>query len=234
MSVKTYGKLVQKAYSNAIVAQKYYDDFFHNDIFLREQDNFIDDFANELPSHGLILDLGCGNGQHAIFLAMKKPKCNIIGVDFSATMLRYAEYEKQKAKMTNLNFICDNIIHFCGSLQTNPIGIIAAFSFTCLTEIEINIVLDLMYKILVPNGKIFIAVHEDLIGSNLQTGRHEIVPEIYDNSETQYYKYFTEKEVVDYLEKANFNSIIVRRLSTNRVTEINNRKLCFIAQKTNN
>ena len=90
MSKNTYRELVQKAYCNPIVAKKYYDDFFHNDIFLRDSENFVGEFISELPSTGLIFDLGCGNGQHSVYISKIKSNCEIIGIDFSRTMLEYA------------------------------------------------------------------------------------------------------------------------------------------------
>ena len=113
----------------------------------------------------------------------------------------------------------------------NHIGVLAIFSFTCLTQSEIKKVLNSIYKILLPEGKIFIAVHEDLEINKSPIGRYEIVPEIYNEEETQYYKYFTETEMIEYLEESKFRNIEVKRLHTNRNTEINNKKLCFIAQK---
>ena len=233
MSKNTYRELVQKDYCNPIVAKKYYDDFFHNDIFLRDSENFVGEFISELPSTGLIFDLGCGNGQHSVYISKIKSNCEIIGIDFSRTMLEYAEQEKEKANLCNLKFICDDIISFCKTTNYNPVGILAVFSFTCLTAIEIKEVLNSIYKILLPNGKIFIAVHEDLQTTSSSMGRYEIVPEIYDESETQFYKYFKENEMIKYLEDAKFNSVVVKRLHTNRITEINNEKICFIGQKLN-
>lgn len=233
MSEKTYGRLVQKAYSNSIVAKKYYDDFFHNDIFLRDHENFVGEFISELPSTGLILDLGCGNGQHSIYISKSKPNCDVIGVDFSSAMLGYAEQEKEKAKLGNLKFVCEDIMSFCKTIKFNPIGVLAVFSFTCLTRAEIKEVLNSIYKVLLINGKIFIAVHEDSQSESSRIGRYEIVPEIYEEGETQYYKYFKENEMIKYLENAKFSNIVVKRLHTNRNTEINSEKICFIGQKLN-
>lgn len=231
--MKSYSGIIKKAYSNTIVAHKYYNDFFLNDIFLRERENYVEEFIKELPSEGTILDLGCGNGQHSIYIAKNKPNCNVIGVDFSSTMLKYAEREKEKQKLDNLNFVCDNMLSFCQSVKLKFIGVLAIFCLTCLTPEEINNVLVSIYERLLPDGKVFIAVHEDSSAKSPALGRYEIVPEIYDESEMQYYKYFTEKEMIKYLENAKFENIDIKRLRTNRVTEINSNKICFIAQKAN-
>ena len=109
---------IKKAYSNRTVAKKYYEEFFAKDIFLSERENFIEEFMSELPSSGLILDLGCGNGQHSIFIARNKPDCNIVGVDFSCSMLKFAKREKRKARVYNLNFICNNFLSYLNILQS--------------------------------------------------------------------------------------------------------------------
>lgn len=229
--MESYGDIIKKAYSNQTVAKKYYDEFFLHDIFLCEQENFIKEFIDELPSTGLILDLGCGNGQHSIYIAKNKPNCNVVGVDFSSTMLEYAEREREKGKTSNLRFVHSNFLPFLNTLEGYAIGVLAVFSFTCLTPSEIKTALNSIYKTLLPNARIFIAVHEDLSIKNSGTGRYEVVPEIYDTSEEQYYKYFAEQEMIGYLEGSNFCNIKVKRLHTQRTTEINNNKICFIAQK---
>lgn len=214
-----------------MVAQKYYSEFFENDIFLGKENNFVEEFANDLPVSGLIFDLGCGNGQHSIYIAKNKPNCNVIGVDFSSAMLQLAENEKEKAKLGNLQFVCDNMLSFLNAINDKAVGVLAVFSFTCLTPSEIKKILDLIYKALLPNGKVFIAVHEDLQTVAGDVGRFEVVPEIYEESETQYYKYFKECEMMQYLKCARFRNIEVKRLHTSRETEINNKKMCFICQK---
>lgn len=229
--IESYGDIIKKAYSNPTVAEKYYNEFFEHDIFLCERKNYIEEFMNELPSSGLILDLGCGNGQHSIYLAKNKPNCNVVGVDFSSTMLEYAEREKDNEKVSNVRFVHGNFLPFLNSLEDYAIGVLAVFCFTCLTPAEIKTALNSIYKILLPYGKIFIAVHEDLSVKNSGTGRYEVVPEIYDSTEKQYFKYFSEREMIGYLKDAKFYDYKIKRLHTSRTTEINNNKMCFIAQK---
>lgn len=81
------------------------------------------------------------------------------------------------------------------------------------------------------DGEIFNAVHEDNEQLDGQLGRFEIVPEVYDENELQYYKYFTENELLNMLQEAHFNDLRIGRLQTNRSIEINNNKIILIGKK---
>lgn len=74
----------------------------HN--FLRNLMIPLQQIDEALPQHGLILDLGCGEGAVSSFLAGKKAR-NVIGIDIDKKRVQQA-YQK------NLKFIHGNAINF--------------------------------------------------------------------------------------------------------------------------
>jgi ubiquinone/menaquinone biosynthesis C-methylase UbiE len=56
--------------------------------------------------HDTILDVGCGNGFTTRAIAAKFPEAEVIGVDFSAEMIKQAK----KAPMTNVDYIVGDIL----------------------------------------------------------------------------------------------------------------------------
>lgn len=50
----------------------------------------LDELPFDLPREGLLLDLGCGEGQVTRLLAARAPGCTVLGLDLSRRMLRRA------------------------------------------------------------------------------------------------------------------------------------------------
>ncbi|MDU4695589.1 MAG: class I SAM-dependent methyltransferase [Paenibacillus sp.] len=78
---------------------KFYDLLYQDKDYSTEVD-YIDGLIKKFsPEANSILELGCGTGKHAMLLAQKG--YNIHGVDISSEMLRQAELEIEKHKMSD-------------------------------------------------------------------------------------------------------------------------------------
>lgn len=62
---------------------------------------FLDQLIGEEETIG---DFGCGNGRTLIDLALKKPKCNFYGFDFSEGMIAVANEKKVSLNISNITF----------------------------------------------------------------------------------------------------------------------------------
>jgi len=61
----------------------------------------------EIPEGATVLDIGCGAGLDSLISAQKTgPKGRIIGIDFSASMLKRASAATTEAGYTNMEFHC--------------------------------------------------------------------------------------------------------------------------------
>lgn len=54
--------------------------------------------------HNYIGDLGCGNGRATLYLAQKYPDKRFVGIDFISEMITTANEEKDRLKITNVEF----------------------------------------------------------------------------------------------------------------------------------
>ncbi len=119
--------------------------------FNEPSDN-IDDFLKLIGKGGKILDAGCGPGVDVAYVASKG--FDIIGIDFSEKMLEIAKRGNpkiyfRKADIRKLNF------------KPNTFdGIIASFSIIHIPKKNINKTVDNFYKLLKPNGVIYIGIQE--------------------------------------------------------------------------
>ncbi len=55
-----------------------------------------------------ILDIGCGTGWTSVFLA--KTKYEVVGMDISPEMIRYANIKKDSENLKNLKFLVSTLI----------------------------------------------------------------------------------------------------------------------------
>lgn len=66
------------------------------------------DIDGALPQQGLIIDLGCGDGLVAHYLASHSSRRQVRGLDLSPQLINQAN---QQPSLKNLKFITQNIIH---------------------------------------------------------------------------------------------------------------------------
>jgi len=106
----------------------------------------------ELEERGLllgkILDVGCGTGENALFLAEKGH--HVWGIDFSPTAIRKAQ---EKAKQRSLNILFQTL----DALRLTEMGesfnvIIDCGLFHCFSNEERTLFVQQLYKSLTPNG----------------------------------------------------------------------------------
>ncbi len=66
---------------------------------------FLEEIEQYLPNEGEILDLGCGFGLFALYMAASKPNAHIIGLDMNSKRLALARASAQKLGIENVSFI---------------------------------------------------------------------------------------------------------------------------------
>lgn len=79
--------------------------------FYRENSSMQTRWANllldksTLPLVGKILDVGCGDGHISAMLAKKTPEANVVGLDLSPSMIKYATMTFANEQYPNISFI---------------------------------------------------------------------------------------------------------------------------------
>jgi len=119
--------------------------------FNEPSDN-IDDFLKLIRNGGKILDVGCGPGVDVAYMTSKG--FDVIGIDLSEKMLDIA-----KKKNPNTNFEKADIRKLNFKLNTFD-GILASFSLIHIPKKDVNKTVDSFYKLLKPNGIIYIGIQE--------------------------------------------------------------------------
>lgn len=70
---------------------------------------FLEEIEQYLPTEGDILDLGCGFGLFALYMAARKPNARVIGLDVNARRLQIARDAASKLGITNVEFLHDDL-----------------------------------------------------------------------------------------------------------------------------
>ena len=65
----------------------------------------------ELEGSERVLDVGCGNGKNTSEIAARVPRGSVVGVDFSATMVAFAQSQHAPASHPNLEFAVADARH---------------------------------------------------------------------------------------------------------------------------
>ena len=66
---------------------------------------FLEEMEQYLPENGLILDLGCGFGLFALYMAISKPNTQIVGLDVNQKRLDIARASAEKLGVRNVTFV---------------------------------------------------------------------------------------------------------------------------------
>jgi len=78
--------------------------------FLILRQSFLDEIGQYLPRNGRVLDLGCGFGLFSLYFALRKPTCQITGVDLSEHRIRQARESAEKLSLTNVTYHVGNAL----------------------------------------------------------------------------------------------------------------------------
>jgi SAM-dependent methyltransferase len=65
---------------------------------------FLEEIEQYLPDDGALLDLGCGFGLFALYMALCKPRARVIGLDINAPRLRIARRAAHRLDIRNVSF----------------------------------------------------------------------------------------------------------------------------------
>ncbi len=65
---------------------------------------FLEEIEQYLPDRGEIIDLGCGFGLFAMYMALSKPNARVIGLDVNARRLRMARDAAARLGIRNVSF----------------------------------------------------------------------------------------------------------------------------------
>lgn len=93
-------KLIDRIVSTYPPAIKFYTIVRFKIINLR----FLLEIEQHLPDEGKILDIGCGFGLFALYMAACKPNVQVIGLDINRRRLQIAESSAAKLGLTNVSF----------------------------------------------------------------------------------------------------------------------------------
>ena len=177
----------------------------------------IDKFLGRIKPAGNILDLGCGAGNNAVFLAQKG--YNVTGVDLSDEMLARARNKKSPAKflkmdMEELDFPSDTFDH-----------IIAAYSLCYLPKTKVPACLEKLHDILKKDGLVFIKIGEGTPG--------EITRTTSVGKKLDYdFNVMSEDEIRGLLKNAGFEVLETYSDENSNKAHTNLRDFCIIAKTT--
>ena len=186
------------------------------DVKFSNPSKFIDEFIDLVAKNGKILDIGCGTGTDAGYMASKG--FEIIGIDLSEEMLKAA-----KKKFPHIDFRIADMRKLTFDKEQFD-GIFTAFSLFHLPKKDVPNVLKNLYDFLKPNGPIYITIQE---------GKSE---EIFINEplkldEKIFLNIMSSKEIKELIENAGFVIIKQHRIEPIQEGEFQFAKLFTIARK---
>lgn len=95
---------------------------------------FLEEIEQYLPSEGTIVDLGCGFGLFALYMAARKPRAHVIGIDLSASRLAIARTAARRLDITNVTFLHTDL------REWRPVeGIAAAYALDVFHHVPVAI-----------------------------------------------------------------------------------------------
>ena len=65
---------------------------------------FLEEIAQYLPASGTVLDLGCGFGLFALYMAIARPDVSLTGIDLSSARIEQARSSARALGLTNVRF----------------------------------------------------------------------------------------------------------------------------------
>lgn len=105
----------------------------------------------------IILDFGCGDGKITAEIARLVPKGNVIGIDISSNMIRFARIKFPSYAYPNLCFAKSDTVDFSDSITLEKSDIICSFCVFHLVPDPLEILKNLK-KHLKENGKLILVI----------------------------------------------------------------------------
>lgn len=177
---------------------------------------YIDEFTDLVAKNGKILDIGCGTGTDANYIASKG--FEVIGIDLSEEMLNIA-----KKKFPHIDFRIADMRKL--SFENEQFdGIFVAFSLFHIPKKDVPNTLADLYDLLKPNGAIYIAIQE---------GKSEelFITQPLKPDEKIFLNIMDSQEINKLIEKAGFEIIKQHKKEFNKEGEFKFAKLFTIASK---
>lgn len=201
-------KLVQNTYNK--IARKYYTRY-------GQQSNFFLKYSNEflklLPKQAKILDLGCGPGRDTKFFSEKGYQ--VVGIDFSESMIEIARKAAPKAKFIQKDFRKLNFE------QNSFDGIWCSLILLHLKRNEVLKFLKSIKRFLKKDGVLFLATKK---------GEGEIIEKEHLDKEMLMFETFFQQDELEKLVKKPGYRIINSQLDTDRY-ESDEKLIVIFAQK---
>ncbi len=130
------------------IAEEWHGDHQSNDWWVPSTNTFI----SFLPTGASVLDVGCGGGTKAKYLASRG--LQVLGIDFSENMIEIARREVPEAEFAVMD------MRDLSELRRNFDGIFAQASLLHIPKKEVHSVFRKFLSHLKPNGYLYIAVKE--------------------------------------------------------------------------
>ena len=185
-------RTVDRTRSGYDAVARAYADRFGDELDSKPFDRYVlDDFAQRVEGLGVVVDLGCGPGQVAAYLAAQGVP--VIGVDVSPGMVATAQQchphlDFQVGDMRNLAFDNEAVA-----------GIAALYSIIHIPRAGIPAVLTELRRLLRPGGLLLLAFHAG--------DRVEHVDEFFGEAVSLDFVFFSRAEMEDHLVGAGFELV---------------------------
>ena len=186
-----YPNIVQNPVDN----RDYWNQYYKNDVCSKQPSPFAQYVATLIEPGRRLVELGCGNGRDAVYLAAQGLK--VTALDLSSVTIEHL----REQNIPNTEFICED---FVNSDIHRPNGYDYAYSRFTMHSINKNqeqLLLQRVYASLRPGGKLFIevrSVKDPLFGKGRQLEYNAF---FYDN---HYRRFIVLEELVAELEECGF------------------------------
>lgn len=116
---------------------------------------------NKIPNNDInLLEIAIGTGKNSILLAKNRPKLNIVGIDISQEMLKIAQNNLEKEKISNVELINMNATNMAFKYETFDVIVISLLFHELKSDVA-NKILEECKKILKSDGKILLLEWEE-------------------------------------------------------------------------
>ena len=196
---------------SSLYAQKYQDEILMKPVV----QTFISDFVKDIPSNGLICDMGCGPGQVARYLKNNLHR-NTTGVDLSPKMIEVASTINP-----GIPFKCSDVLQMD---ETNIYdGIIGLYFIVNFPPPQLTILFKKLKSLLKPSGKLLLSFH---IGDDILNR----VEDFWGSGKPCNFYFFKPETVMAALSQSGFKVTEVRYREPDVAVEYNSQRAYIFAE----